>query len=109
MTECLGQCGCKARVEMVGRLPRFNHDHSDSSSLAEEAGIQLTARASSASCCEFNWSDLDDIIGKRRMQLNTDTIEKLARNRAVARLKMSIAFANKDASQALVLPSPNVV
>ena len=58
---------------------------------ARKAGIQLTARASAASCCEFNWSDLDDIIGKRRTQLNTETIEKLARNRAVHRLKKSVA------------------
>ena len=58
---------------------------------ARKAGIQLTARASATSCCEFNWSDLDDIIGKRRTQLNTETIEKLARNRAVHRLKKSVA------------------
>ena len=68
-------------------------------SCARHAGIQLTARASAASCCEFNWSDLDDIIGKRRTQLNTTTIEKLARNRAVSRLKKSVA--NNDPSNKL--------
>ena len=59
-----------------------------------KAGIQITSRAAAASCCEFNWSDLDDIIGKRRTQLKTVTIEKLARNRAVSRLKSAVATMN---------------
>jgi hypothetical protein len=33
---------------------------------------------------------MDDIIGTKRTQLNTETIEKLGRNRAVSRLKMVV-------------------
>ena len=39
---------------------------------------------------ELNWSDLDDIIGKKRTALKTETIEMLVRNRAVMRLKKSL-------------------
>jgi hypothetical protein len=61
-----------------------------STSKLRKAAIQLTARVSAASCCEFNWSDMDDIMGKKRTQLNTATLEKLVRHRAVSRLKTAI-------------------
>ena len=73
--------------------------HRENSSAVRKAGLQLTARCSAASCCEFNWSDLDDIIGKKRTQLSTERIEMLARHRAVKRLKKSVMAS--DATQKL--------
>ena len=64
-----------------------------------KVGVQLTARVAAASCCEFNWSDLDDIIGKKRTNLSTDRITKLVRNRAVHRLKQAVR--RNDASATL--------
>ena len=49
----------------------------------------------------FNCSDLDDIIGKKRTALETETIEMLVRNRAVMRLKKSL----KDNNPFSTLPS----
>ena len=79
---------------MVDKVPSWKWWDSvpkrNNSSAACKAGIQLTARCAAASCCEFNWSDLDDIIGKKRTALKTETIEMLVRNRAVMRLKKSL-------------------
>lgn len=53
----------------------------------QKAGTQLTARVASASCCEFNWSGWDDVLGKKRTGLSDDRASALVRARATRKLK----------------------
>lgn len=70
---------------VAGSVPQF-----------QKAGTQLTARAAAASCCEFNWSDFDDVIGKRRTGLRDDRQAMLVRARATRRLKEQVHLFEPD-------------
>lgn len=51
--------------------------YGESADILQPLAIKVTAQVAAASCCEGNWSNVDHILGKRRLRMLPERTEKL--------------------------------
>lgn len=56
----------------------------------QKAATTVLSKAVSASVCEFNWSDVSQVITKKTNRLADSTIEKIVNTRAMYRMEKSL-------------------
>lgn len=51
---------------------------------------KILSKPIAASACEFNWSDVSNVVTKKTQRLRDDTIEKIVNTRAMTRLEATL-------------------
>lgn len=56
----------------------------------QHVATRILSKAMSASACEFNWSDVGNVINKKTQRLKDGNIEKIVNTRAMHRLEQTV-------------------